>query len=238
MFARSLGVILRRMASISARLAASSGGTHVVEGPDRRDHAVERRVRRRVAQLCGDRARLRLAVGEQHRRRQVAAEQRVHLAAPVALARRPGVAPPQAREVVLELVAPEVADLPDRPQRQQRGARRRRRRGRAPTRAGDPPTSAPSGGGRSGARRPRSSQAISGGTSRNVAPQANSHPEAADDAELAEAAELHGDQRRVGDAGRERRRQRPLARAPQRDRQRVLDRLALRAAPRRSGPAG
>ena len=66
----------------------------------------------------------RLAVGQQHRRRQVAAEQRVHLRAPVALARRPGVAPPQPREVVLELVAPEVADL----QAREHGQQRRRRR--------------------------------------------------------------------------------------------------------------
>ncbi len=60
-------------------------------------------------------------------------------------------------------------------------------------------------------------------------PPGERHPEAADHPELAEAAELHGDQRRVGHARRQRRRQRPPAGPPQRDHQRLLDALPLAA---------
>ena len=69
---------------------------------------------------------------------------------------------------------------------------------------------------------------MSGGMSTKVVAPGEHHAEAADDAELPEAAELHRDQRRVGDAGRERRRQRPLARPPQREGQRLLDRVPAR----------
>ena len=121
---------------------------------------------------------------------------------------------------------------PPRPRRtvSSAGAAPAKSQGRAPTRARDRrPTKRPERGRTRGACRPRSSQASSGGMSSTVDAPGEHHPQAADHAELAEAAELHGDERGVGDARRQRRRQRPPARPPQRHHQRLLDGLPLAA---------
>ena len=211
------------------RLLLRLVGRHdVVVGPDRGDHAGQRRVRRLLAQPRRHRPRLRLRVGQDHRRRQVAPEQRVHPLAPVPFARLPGVAPPQPREVELQLVASEVPHLPDRPQREQEGGAGEDQ-GTGADHAGDPSDEAPRVAADAGRVPPAVEPAQERRHEQHGRPPGERHPEATDHPELPEAAELHGDQRRVGDAGRQRRRQRPPAGPPQRHDQRLLDGLPLPA---------
>ena len=194
---------------------------HVIERADARHERAELGVAHLLAKPGRDRARLFARVGEDHGRREISAEHAIHARAPVPFAARPRVLPAQLRHVGLDLAGVEPRDLDDRETAQNKADCEHQ--GRA---VGDEA--------REPARERRVRTTRERGAARSVHPgderrhgderhrPGHHHADAADDAELPEAAELRAHERRVGDAGSERGRQRPDARRGDGDDERLV----------------